>query len=214
MSIVQMNRIRPAADPHKPSAIAAITRPIYGEKGDEFLGYLRQFGHVTYAANMTGLTRRTFYDRRAKNRDFAEAWDEALDAFEEELTHRVVQTALEMGTGRWVPVVDPATGEPELDDDFEVVHRFETGHVDPRVLNKLLSLRMSSADGPSTTNVTVNSQTNVHNELPTKPRLVGGSPGSIRSSVVASKASDGHSGVEDAEVVQGTTQEPGGRADD
>ena len=177
MSIMRMNRIRPAADPHKPSQMAAALRPIYGEKGDEFLRHLRQFGHVTYAANMTGLTRRTFYDRRARSPEFAEAWDEALDAFEEELTHRVVQTALEMGTGRWVPVVD-GDGEPELDDDFEPVFRFETGNVDPRVLNKLLSLRMSSADGPARTTVNVDSRTTVHGALPDRPRLVGGTTGS------------------------------------
>lgn len=211
VSIMRMNRIRPAADPHKPSEIAAITRPIYGEKGDEFLGYLRQFGHVTYAANMTGLTRRTFYDRRSKSPDFAEAWDDAVAAFEEELTQRVVQTAMEMGTGKWVKVIDPATGRPELDDDFEVVHRFETSHVDPRVLTKLLALRMSSADGPAQTNVQIN---NTVNELPRKPRLVGGSTGSVRRRLGASKASGARDDGIDAEVIQGTTQETGGQADD
>ncbi|MFD1344278.1 hypothetical protein [Litorisediminicola beolgyonensis] len=220
MSIMRMNRIRPAPDPHRRSQLAPVVAQVYGEKGDEFLGYLRQFGHVTYAANMTGLTRRTFYDRRAKNPDFAEAWDDAVAAFEEELTHRVVQTALEMGTGRWVPVIDPATGEPALDDDFEVVHRFETSHVDARVLTKLLALRMSSADGPAQTNIQVNNQTTVHNELPRRPRLVGGGatvdgrPGSIRSPLGASKASGAHPGVEDAELVQGRPQETGGRTDD
>lgn len=214
MSIMRMNRIRPAPDPHRRSQLAPVVAQVYGEKGDEFLGYLRQFGHVTYAANMTGLTRRTFYDRRSKNPDFAEAWDDAVTAFEEELTQRVVQTALEMGTGKWVPVIDPATGKPELDDDFEVVHRFETSHVDPRVLTKLLALRMSSADGPSQTNVQINNQTNVHNELPRKPKLVGGSTGSIRRPLGASKASGAHPGVEDAEVVQRSTHKTGGQTDD
>ncbi|MEM6693522.1 MAG: hypothetical protein AAF626_02525 [Pseudomonadota bacterium] len=197
-----------------PSKIAEITRPIYGEKGDEFLHYLHQFGHITYAANMTGLTRRTFYDRRAKHADFAEAWDEALAAFEEELTMRVVQTALEMGTGKWVRVLDPKTGEPELDDDFEPVYRFETASVDPRVLTKLLALRMSSVDGPSQTNVQINNQANVHNELPSrKPRLVGGTTGSIRRPLGDPEASGARPGVEDAEVIQGTTHEPEGGDD-
>jgi len=211
MSIMRMNRIKPAPDPHKRSQLAPVVAQVYGEKGDEFLGYLRQFGHVTYAANMTGLTRRTFYDRRSKNPDFAEAWDDAVAAFEEELTHRVVQTALEMGTGRWVPVIDPATGRPELDDDFEVVHRFETSHVDPRVLTKLLALRMSSADGPAQTNVQIN---NTVKELPRKPRLVGGSTGSVRRPVGASKASAAGDDAIDAEVVHGATHETGGQADD
>ncbi|MEM8575825.1 MAG: hypothetical protein AAF830_13855 [Pseudomonadota bacterium] len=214
MSIMRMNRIRPAPDPHRRSQLAPVVAQVYGGKGDEFLGYLRQFGHVTYAANMTGLTRRTFYDRRAKNPDFAEAWDDAVTAFEEELTQRVVQTALEMGTGRWVPLIDPKTGEPQLDDDFEVVHRFETSHVDPRVLTKLLALRMSSVDGPAQTNVQINNQTNVHNELPTrKPRLVGGTTGSIRRPLSEPDASGALPGVEDAEVIQGTTHEPDGDDD-
>ena len=208
-----MNRIKPASDPRMPSKIAAITRPIYGEKGDEFLLYLRQFGHITYAANMTGLTRRTFYDRRAKHPDFAEAWDEALAAFEEELTMRVVQTALEMGTGKWVAVTDPETGEPELDDDFEPVYRFETASVDPRVLNKLLSLRMSSVDGPAQTNVQINNSTSVQTSLPAKPRLVQ-PEGAERKALVTETASDKRYDTIDAEVVQAASQETGGASDD
>lgn len=212
MSLMRMNRIKPASDPRMPSKIAAITRPIYGEKGDEFLLYLRQFGHITYAANMTGLTRRTFYDRRAKHPDFAEAWDEALAAFEEELTMRVVQTAMEMGTGKWVQCFDPETGAPELDDDFEPVYRFETASVDPRVLNKLLSLRMSSADGPAQTNVQVNNSTTVQNALPSKPKLVQ-PQGTTRSSTVAKAVLEGRHDTIDAEVVQGVPQETGGTHD-
>ncbi len=172
MGILQMNRIKPAPDPHKKSELAPIIRSIYGEKGDEFLHHLRQFGHVTYAANMTGITRRTFYDRRDRNPEFAEAWDEALAGFEEELTHRVVQTALEMGTGKWVPVIDPKTGEPELDDDFEVVQKFVTTLVEPRILNKLLSLRMQSADGPAQTNVQINNTSAPKSTTGSMPKLV------------------------------------------
>lgn len=209
MSIMRMNRIKPAPDPHKPSQLAPVVAQVYGEKGDEFLGYLRQFGHVTYAANMTGLTRRTFYDRCAKYPEFAEAWDDAVTAFEEELTHRVVQTALEMGTGKWVQCFDPETGEPELDDDFEPVYRFETTNVDPRVLNKLLSLRMNSADGPTQTNIQVNNSTSVQTALPAKPKLVQ-PQGATRSPVVTETASGSRYDTIDAEVVQGTPQESGG----
>lgn len=213
MSIMRMNRIKPAPDPHKPSQLAPVVAQVYGEKGDEFLGYLRQFGHVTYAANMTGLTRRTFYDRRAKNPDFAEAWDDAVTAFEEELTHRVVQTALEMGTGKWVQCFDPETGEPELDDDFEPIYRFETASVDPRVLNKLLSLRMSSVDGPAQTNVQINNSASVQTSLPAKPRLVQ-PEGAVRRPVVTETASEKRHDTIDAEVVQGAPQETGGTSDD
>jgi hypothetical protein len=195
-----MNRIRPASDPHRRSALAPVLAQLYGEKGDEFLQYLRQFGHVTYAANMTGLTRRAFYDRRLRNPAFAEAWDECVAAFEEELTHRVVQTALEMGTGKWVPVVD-ADGQPVLDEDFERVYEFKTSHVDPRVLTKLLSLRMSSADGPpqTTTNVQVNATVNA--EPRAMPRLV-------RCSPDASVRPRGAEFVEFTEAVQASPYEP------
>ncbi|AHM03040.1 hypothetical protein roselon_00600 [Roseibacterium elongatum DSM 19469] len=227
MTVMRMNRIKPAPDPRKPSRMAPALAEVYGEKGREFLSHLRQFGQVTYAANMTGLTRRTFYDRRAKNREFREAWDDALASFEEELTQRVVQTAMEMGTGRWVPVIDPETGEPVLDADFEVVHRFETGHVDSRILTKLLSLRMSSADGPSQTNVTVNSQTNVH-APPARPRLVRPEPddvvrsstGSVRRPLGTVNASGARDDAIDAEVLHGapeddrTTSSGPGRDDD
>jgi hypothetical protein len=115
---------------------------------------------------------------------------------------RVVQTALEMGTGKWVPCLNDETGEPLLDDDFEQVFRFETGNVDPRVLNKLLSLRMSSADGPSQTNVQVNNSTTVQAPQ-NKPRLV-------RPSI----AETAQPVVEDAQVVQGSPQETGGVQND
>ena len=124
---------------------------------------------------------------------------------------RVVQTALEMGTGKLVQCFDLKTGEPELDDDFEQVYRFETASVDPRVLNKLLSLRMTSADGTAQTNVQVNTTVN---ELPRKPRLVGGSTGSVRRPLGASRASGAHPGVEVSEVIQGKTHETMGRSDD
>lgn len=213
MTIMRMNRIRPAPDPQKPSQMAAALRPIYGAKGVEFIRHLRQFGHVTYAANMTGLTRHTFYQRRERDPEFAEAWDEALTAFEEELTMRVVQTALEMGTGKWVPCVDDETGQPVLDDDFEQVFRFETGNVDPRVLNKLLSLRMSSVGGPAQTNVQINNSTSVQTTLPAKPRLVQ-PEGAVRRPVGTETVSDKRHDTIDAEVVQGTPQETEGTSDD
>jgi hypothetical protein len=64
-----------------------------------------------------------------------------------------------MGTGKWVQVVDEH-GDPILDEDFEAVFRFETSHVDARVLNKLLGLRMSSVDGPAQTTVNVSNTVN------------------------------------------------------
>lgn len=166
-----VNRMLPSPDPHARSGVADVLTSFYDDKAEQFLRYLRQFGHVTYAANMTGATRRAFYARRERDPEFAEVWDEALQSFEDELTHRVVQTALEMGTGKWVAVLNEA-GEQVLDDQFERVFEFKTGHVDPRVLTKLLSLRMSSADGAATTNVQVNNVTTVNPGPKPAPRLV------------------------------------------
>lgn len=118
-----------------------------------------------------------------------------------------------MGTGKWVQCFDPETGEPELDDDFEPVYRFETASVDPRVLNELLSLRMSSMDGPAQTNVQINNSTSVQTALPAKPKLVQ-PKGAIRRSVTTETASDKRHDTIDAEVVQGTPQETEGISDD
>lgn len=161
-----INRLSPAADPHMKSKMPKV----YDQKAEEFLVHLRQFGQITYAANMTGLTRRTFYARRERDPDFAERWDEALASFEEDLTWRVIHTATEMGTGKWVPVCD-ASGQPLLDDDFEQVMRFDTSNVDPRITNKLLSLRVRSVnDGPVA--VQVNNATHVHAGPRPMPKLV------------------------------------------
>lgn len=114
---------------------------------ETFLKVLAEYGQVTYAANVAGMTRRGFYDRRTRDPEFARAWDEALDMFEESLTHRVVETAIAMGTGRWVPALDE-NGEPELDEEFEPLMRFDCSHVDPRVAIKLMSLRMNDVNAP------------------------------------------------------------------
>jgi hypothetical protein len=195
-----MGRIQPT--PSKNSKIREALSPIYDESENTFLHYLRQFGQVGYAASMTGLARRTFYQRRERHPNFADAWDDAIEAFEDELTTRVVQTGLEMGTGKWVQCFNEETGEPELDDDFEAVYRFETQHVDPRVLNKLLGLRMKSMDGPSQTNVQVNNSTKVQAPQ-NKPRLV-------RPSI----AETAQPVVESAQVVQASPQETGGVQND
>lgn len=180
------NRLAPAADPHMKSKM----KPLYDLKAEEFLGHLRKFGQITYAANMAGLTRRTFYARRERDSAFAEKWDEALSAFEEELTWRVVHTALEMGTGRWVPLKDPKTGEDVLDDDFEQILRFDTSNVDPRITNKLLSLRVRSVnDGPI---AVINNATHLH-----------ASPKPMLQLVSLSGAVD----VVDAELVTENTEE-------
>jgi len=162
-------QLRPAAVADAPSRFqspAAITP----EVEERFLTALSEFGQATYAANVCGMTRRALYKRRARDRDFAERWDEALGAFEEALTQRVIATALHMGTGRWVPALD-ADGEPELDEEFEPLMRFDCSHVDPRIAVKLIGLRVRSVNDPMS--ISVQSNTQVVNESPRGPvRLV------------------------------------------
>lgn len=136
-----MMQIRPAAVTDAPSRYH--TRVVIpADVEDRFLAALEDFGQVTYAANVCGMARRSMYDRRRRDPDFAARWDDAVEAFEDTLTRRVIHTALHMGTGRWVPAVDPDTGEPELDDDFEPLFRFDCSNVDPRIAVKLMALRM------------------------------------------------------------------------
>ena len=121
-----------------------------------------------------------------------------------------MDTARELGLGRWKHATDE-DGQPILDDDFEPVLVLDVSHVDARILSKLIDKRVPNVDGPAQTNLQVN--TTVNNSLPTKPRLVQPQRAK-RSSVVASEASGGRHGVEDAQVVQGPPQEIGGQADD
>lgn len=134
-------QIRPPAVADAPSRYH--TRAVIpADVEDRFLAALEEFGQVTYAANVCGMARRSLYDRRRRDPDFAARWDDAVETFEDTLTRRVIHTALHMGTGRWVPAIDPETGEPELDDDFEPLVRFDCSNVDPRIAVKLMALRM------------------------------------------------------------------------
>lgn len=156
--------IRPAADQNAPSRFASPAE-ITPDVEERFLAALTEFGQVTYASNVSGMARRSLYARRQRDPDFAERWDEAVDLFEETLTQRVVHTALHMGTGRWVPAVDPDTGEQELDDDFEPLYRFDCSHVDPRIAVKLLALRVRSVNDAPT--VSIQNNTQINNVAPT-----------------------------------------------
>lgn len=161
--------IRPRVDPAAPSRFHSAAE-ITAEVEQRFLEALAEFGVVTHAAGVCGMTRRGLYKRRQRDPEFADRWDEAVEAFEESLTYRVVQTALHMGTGQWVPAVDPDTGEPELDGEFEPLMRFDCSNVDPRIAVKLMALRMRSVNDPVTFSVQNNST--VINEEPRAPRLV------------------------------------------
>lgn len=107
-----------------------------------FIAVLMNTGNVSQTAAALGINRMTAYDWRCRDPEFAEAWDYAMDVARQGLRERVIETATAMGLGKWEPVVDPDTGEPVLDDDFEPVMRFEVDHVDARVLMKLMDKTM------------------------------------------------------------------------
>ncbi len=108
---------------------------------DEFIVLLMETGNVSKAARRLGINRMTAYSWR-DDPEFADRWDAALDAARDGLRERVVETACALGIGEWVPVIDPITGEPELDDNLEPVMRFNTQNVDARVLMKLMDKTM------------------------------------------------------------------------
>ncbi|KHQ53598.1 helix-turn-helix domain-containing protein [Mameliella alba] len=160
-----------------------------------FLERLVETGNVMVACAQLGLPRTSVYYWKHRDADFQRAWDLAMQVHQEQLTQDVMDTARELGLGRWVQATDE-NGEPLLDDDFEPVMVLDVSHVDARILSKLIDKRVPSVDGPATTNLNVS--TTVNNELPArKPRLV--RPAPVQT---ASAAED----VVDAELV---TEEPG-----
>lgn len=197
-----------------PRASTGMMHPHASEPSPEFkrafLERLVEVGNVTVACAQLGLPRPNVYYWKHRDDDFRRGWDIAMAIFQDQLTQDVMDTARELGLGRWKQATDE-DGQPVLDDDFEPVLVLDVSHVDARILSKLIDKRVPSVDGPAQTNLQVN--TTVNNALPSKPRLVQPQRAE-RSSVVASDASDDRHGVEDTQVVQGTPQETGGQADD
>ncbi|MDE0206602.1 MAG: hypothetical protein OXP66_11310, partial [Candidatus Tectomicrobia bacterium] len=66
-----------------------------------FLCTLEKTGIVGWAAKAAGVGRRTVYDHRQADSDFAERWEEALDTAEDNLLGEVIRRAVE---GEQVPV--------------------------------------------------------------------------------------------------------------
>ena len=139
---------------------------------DGFIGLLMETGNVSMAARSLGINRMTAYGWR-DDPEFARRWDGALDVARQGLRERVVETACAMGVGEWVPALDPNTGEPKIDEDFETVVRFETCNVDARVLMKLMDKTMRSEEGATTTTTAaVQVNNHIHAEMPAAPKLV------------------------------------------
>lgn len=175
-----------------------------------FLERLVEVGNVTVACAQLGLPRPNVYYWKHRDDDFRRGWDIAMAIFQDQLTNDVMDTARELGLGRWKQATDE-DGQPVLNDDFEPVLMLDVSHVDARILSKLIDKRVPSVDGPAQTNLQVN--TTVNNALPSKPRLV--QPQRIKpSSVVTENGTSGRRDVEDAEGVQGTAHETEGQTDE
>ena len=105
---------------------------------DEFISQLAETGNVSLACKSLGISRMTPYGWRDTRPGFAERWDAAIEVSRDHLRQRVLETALIMGLAKYIPLVDPDTGDAILNDDFEPVMVLDTSHVDTRVLTKLM----------------------------------------------------------------------------
>jgi len=61
---------------------------------DKFLQYLRKNANVSLAAKAIGVSRQALYKARAENKEFANAWDDAI----QEATDRLLQAAWNRAT--------------------------------------------------------------------------------------------------------------------
>jgi hypothetical protein len=135
-----------------------------------FLSALTETGNVSDACRRTGVNRATAYHWR-RDPEFDRMWSDALvirrDAIRDELVSKAMAA-----TGRMVetPAVDPDTGEPLLDDEFEPVMERRLVDYDGQVLRTMLNKFVRSEDGPSSASVSVSATLSV--EAPGMPRLV------------------------------------------
>ncbi|MEM7213986.1 MAG: helix-turn-helix domain-containing protein [Pseudomonadota bacterium] len=107
----------------------------------QFIDRLMETGNVSKTARELGINRMTAYAWREDDH-FNDQWEAALEIARQGLRERVIDTACSMGLGEWVPVIDPETGEIELNEHLEPIMRLETSHVDARVLMKLMDKTM------------------------------------------------------------------------
>lgn len=61
---------------------------------DKFTQHLAKTGNVSKSARLAGVPRRTVYDERDKNPDFAQAWEDALEEGADELEEEARKRAL------------------------------------------------------------------------------------------------------------------------
>ena len=181
-------------------------------KQDRFLEVLADTGNVMETCDILGVSRSTVYNRRAKDPEFAARWDQAVEMQVNQLRQVVVKTVLDlMPKVVRVPLKD-RDGNKVLDDNFEEIMVPMPAGGDMDLLRSVASRGVFPEN--RSTNVQVNASTTVRNELPNrKPKLVRGTTGSIQRLLDDPDASGAHQGVEDAELIQGTTHEPEGGDD-
>lgn len=155
---------------------------------EAFLDRLMETGNVLVACAQLRLPRPNVYYWRARDDAFRVAWEVALEAFNDQLSAEVVETARALGVGAWRPAVNDE-GNPVLDADFEPVMVLDVSHVDARILSKLIDKRVRSVDAPAQTNVVVSNTTTV-NALPPAPRIVRAAASTEIIDVVASEVTE------------------------
>ena len=83
---------KPSKLVHKSHASRARTR--IGRWHSPFLRALAKTPSVTFAAKAAGVSRRTVYDHRERDEEFAAKWDDALNQSLDALEHEVYQRAV------------------------------------------------------------------------------------------------------------------------
>lgn len=93
------------------------------KKRTKFLEVLRQTGNISKACEVISLSRRTAYNWRAQDAEFAELWDDAIEAgydlLEQEARRRAYRGLVKKKFGKdGDPVIDPATGQQYYEREY------------------------------------------------------------------------------------------------
>ncbi len=141
---------------------------------DQFLHELRWHGNATLAALNLGVPRQTMYERRRERPEFDQKWLTALQEFHDHLKQATIATAMELGLGKTVPMVDER-GNQVIDETGRPRFTLDVSGVKIQMTTKLLDKVLRSADGPPVTAVQVTNKVPVYDRT-TPPRLVSGAP--------------------------------------
>lgn len=150
-----------------------ITPEAWDELSKQFLEMVAAGTPASRAADALGVRRPTFYERAARSPDFNRRWELARRQARQDMADTVLDKAM-MVTGHIIeePLYDPRSGEPVLDENFEVVTVRRLREYDNKILSKLLDRFVPSEDGASKTNVAVQTNVSMDERPRQKPRLV------------------------------------------